>query len=163
MFTVLLAQYYQKYVSGVHIRESQGSASFEDDFDVMSCPDEAKIDPAVVTQFRCASAYLPSIVGRLERSDLTQFYGLYKQATAGPAQSADRPSFFDAKGRLKYEAWAQLGDMPKEVAMKAYVSKMVSMNLGWDPSSQHSSQGFGIRPSRPAVISESSDAASLSV
>ncbi|PIO70850.1 ankyrin repeat protein [Teladorsagia circumcincta] len=40
---------------------------------------------------------------------------------------------------------------------------MVSMNLGWDPSSQHSSQGFGIRPSRPAVISESSDTASLSV
>ncbi|KAK6057440.1 acyl CoA binding protein, partial [Cooperia oncophora] len=113
---------------------------------------KAKIDPALKAQFRSASAYLPSIVGKLERNDLTQFYGLYKQATAGPAQPADRPSFFDAKGKIKYEAWARLGDMPKDVAMKTYVTKMVSMNLGWDPSSQHSSQGFGVRPSRPAVI-----------
>ncbi|VDO65046.1 unnamed protein product, partial [Haemonchus placei] len=75
---------------------------------------KAKIDPALETQFQSASAYLPSIVGKLDRSDLMQFYGLYKQATAGPAQPAERPSFFDAKGRLKFDAWAQLGNMSKE-------------------------------------------------
>ncbi|KIH62965.1 ankyrin repeat protein, partial [Ancylostoma duodenale] len=124
---------------------------------------KAQIDPEVRARFRSASAYLPSIVGRLERSHLTQFYALYKQATAGPAKPADRPSFFDAKGRMKYEAWAQLGDMPKDVAMKTYVAKMAYMNLGWDPTAQHSSHGFGIRPSRPAAVSESSDGSSVAV
>uniref|UniRef100_A0A7I4YCR7 Acyl-CoA-binding domain-containing protein 6 n=1 Tax=Haemonchus contortus TaxID=6289 RepID=A0A7I4YCR7_HAECO len=163
MFTVLLARYYQKYIGGFGTQGTKGDKEFEDDFDIMSCPDEAKIDPALETQFQSASAYLPSIVGKLERSDLMQFYGLYKQATAGPAQPAERPSFFDAKGRLKFDAWAQLGNMSKQVAMQTYVTKMASLDVGWDPSTQHSSRGFGVRPSRPAVVSESSDGSSMSV
>lgn len=54
------------------------------------------------------------------------FWGIFKGfgAFSKPSsdnfylEPADRPSFFDAKGRMKYEAWAQLGDMPKDVAMK---------------------------------------------
>ena len=29
---------------------------------------------------------------------------------------------------------------------------MAYMNLGWDSTTQRSSQGFGIRPSRPAMV-----------
>ncbi|KAK6739609.1 hypothetical protein RB195_008233 [Necator americanus] len=163
MFTVLLARYYQACFRDSEQRETKKEISLEEEFGLMDNLDEAHIEPDVRARFRSASAYLPRIVGRLERSHLTQFYALYKQATAGPAKPADRPSFFDAKGRMKYEAWAQLGDMPKDVAMKTYVAKMAYMNLGWDPTAQDSSQGFGMRPSRPAAVSESSDGSSATV
>ncbi|KHJ83861.1 ankyrin repeat protein [Oesophagostomum dentatum] len=163
MFTVLLARYYQKCFEGPEQQETKKEISLEEEFGLMDNPDEAQIDPELRARFLSASSHLPSIVGRLDRNHLTQFYALYKQATVGPAKASDKPSFFDAKGRIKYEAWAQLGDMPKDVAMKTYVAKMAYMNLGWDPTAQRSSQGFGIRPSRPAVVSESSDGSSASV
>ncbi|XP_026148238.1 acyl-CoA-binding domain-containing protein 5A isoform X2 [Mastacembelus armatus] len=54
---------------------------------------------------------------------MLKFYSYYKQATLG-ACNIQRPHFWDAVGRAKWEAWNSLGDMPKEAAMAAYVDEV---------------------------------------
>ncbi|KAJ1374133.1 hypothetical protein KIN20_036749 [Parelaphostrongylus tenuis] len=161
MFAVVLARCYQRWFRVQHTEERVTLPS-DEEFEFVDNL-EAQIDPDLKLRFRSACNYLPTVLDRLERSHLMQFYALYKQATLGPAKDADRPSFFDAKGKLKYEAWAQLGDMPRDVAMKTYIAKMTYMNLGWDPGVQSMSHGFGARPSRPMVVDGSSDDAPTAV
>ncbi|WKY00511.1 hypothetical protein Q1695_014950 [Nippostrongylus brasiliensis] len=157
MFTVWLAQYYQKRTAGRNVQEviRNDNEEWEHDHD--------EVDPELKSQFRSASSFLPSIMGELERKDLMEFYAFYKQATCGVAKPTDRPPFFDIKGKAKYDAWVRLGDMTPEEAMRSYVAKMVAMNVGWDSSSKSTARGFGNRPSRPAAVSESSDGSFTSV
>uniref|UniRef100_A0A8C7M5J6 Acyl-CoA-binding domain-containing protein 5 n=1 Tax=Oncorhynchus kisutch TaxID=8019 RepID=A0A8C7M5J6_ONCKI len=54
---------------------------------------------------------------------MLKFYSYYKQATLGPC-SIPRPGFWDPVGKVKWDAWSDLGDMPKEEAMTAYVDEM---------------------------------------
>ncbi|VDN23433.1 unnamed protein product [Cylicostephanus goldi] len=151
MFTVLLARYYQRCFEGSG-QEGRKELSLEEEFGLMDNPDEAQIDPEVRARFQSASAYLPSIVGRLERSHLIQFYALYKQATVGPA--SERYLFFFVRFFIAFILFA----------LPSYVAKMAYMNLGWDPTVQNTSHGgFGVRPSRPAFVSESSDGSAASV
>lgn len=62
-------------------------------------------------------SYQPSNVMKL------RFYGYFKQATEGPCKG-QRPPFWDAVGRAKYDAWKNLGDMPKSAAMAKYVEEL---------------------------------------
>ncbi|XP_055784838.1 acyl-CoA-binding domain-containing protein 5A-like isoform X1 [Salvelinus fontinalis] len=54
---------------------------------------------------------------------MLRFYSYYKQATLGPC-SIPRPGFWDPVGKVKWDAWSDLGDMTKEEAMTAYVDEM---------------------------------------
>ncbi|KAG7487454.1 hypothetical protein MATL_G00023650 [Megalops atlanticus] len=54
---------------------------------------------------------------------MLKFYSYYKQATQGPCD-IPRPGFWDPVGKVKWDAWKSLGDMPKEEAMIAYVDEM---------------------------------------
>nr|XP_046210840.1 LOW QUALITY PROTEIN: acyl-CoA-binding domain-containing protein 5A-like [Oncorhynchus gorbuscha] len=54
---------------------------------------------------------------------MLRFYSYYKQATLGPC-NIPRPGFWDPVGKVKWDAWSDLGDMPKEEAMTAYVDEM---------------------------------------
>ncbi|XP_029385214.1 acyl-CoA-binding domain-containing protein 5A isoform X2 [Echeneis naucrates] len=54
---------------------------------------------------------------------MLKFYSYYKQATVG-ACNIPRPSFWDAVGKAKWDAWDSLGNMSKEEAMAAYVDEM---------------------------------------
>jgi len=51
------------------------------------------------------------------------FYGLYKQATAGPCQE-QRPSIFNYINRAKWDAWDKCRSMSKEAAMTAYIDEI---------------------------------------
>ncbi|UJR15245.1 hypothetical protein I4U23_002200 [Adineta vaga] len=51
------------------------------------------------------------------------FYGLYKQATAGPC-GEPRPSIFNYVNRAKWDAWDKCRTMNKEVAMSAYIDEI---------------------------------------
>ncbi|CAF0765112.1 unnamed protein product [Adineta steineri] len=51
------------------------------------------------------------------------FYGLYKQATAGPCKEA-RPSLFNYINRAKWDAWDKCRPMSKESAMLAYIDEI---------------------------------------
>ncbi|XP_076827134.1 acyl-CoA-binding domain-containing protein 5A [Brachyhypopomus gauderio] len=54
---------------------------------------------------------------------MLKFYSYYKQATQGPC-SIPRPGFWDPVGKVKWDAWHALGDMPKDEAMMAYVEDL---------------------------------------
>jgi len=54
---------------------------------------------------------------------MLRFYAFFKQATQGPCEGG-RPSFWDVVGRAKYDAWKNLGKMPKAEAMKLYVDEL---------------------------------------
>ncbi|XP_053492858.1 acyl-CoA-binding domain-containing protein 5A isoform X3 [Ictalurus furcatus] len=54
---------------------------------------------------------------------MLKFYSYYKQATQGPC-NIPRPGFWDPVGKVKWDAWNALGDMPKEEAMTAYVDDL---------------------------------------
>lgn len=62
-------------------------------------------------------AYQPS------KDLLLRFYAYYKQATIG-RNDQPRPSFWDVVNRAKWQAWENLGDMPKEKAMQKYVDEL---------------------------------------
>jgi acyl-CoA-binding protein len=54
---------------------------------------------------------------------MLRFYSLFKQSTDGPCKSR-RPAFWDVVGKVKYDAWKRLGDMPRDKAMEAYVNEL---------------------------------------
>lgn len=54
---------------------------------------------------------------------MLRFYSFFKQATDGPCKTR-RPAFWDMVGKVKYDAWKRLGDMPREKAMEAYVDEL---------------------------------------
>jgi acyl-CoA-binding protein len=57
-----------------------------------------------------------------------QLYGLFKQATVGEC-NASCPSFWDFRGKAKWNAWNELGKMTKEEAMKKYVTLILTLGF----------------------------------
>lgn len=51
------------------------------------------------------------------------FYSYFKQATQGPCTQR-KPNFWDVIGRAKWDAWAALGNLPREKAMELYVEEL---------------------------------------
>ncbi|CAF97634.1 unnamed protein product [Tetraodon nigroviridis] len=78
---------------------------------------EAKFDAAVKVIWS-----LPE-EGPFQPSDdmLLRFYGYYMQATQGPCNIPRPSSFWDPRGKVKWDAWSSLGNMTKVEAMKNYV------------------------------------------
>lgn len=60
---------------------------------------------------------------KLDNDTLLSLYGYYKQAMIGDC-NIDEPTFFDLKGKAKWDAWTQNKGMSKEHAMKRYVKKV---------------------------------------
>lgn len=83
------------------------------------------------TVFSKAAAHLPSVATALAQDKLLFFYARYKQANEG-ACDTPKPGFFDFKGRQKWEAWKNLGDMSKKDAMKEYVSAIADVDPDWE-------------------------------
>ncbi|VDP06115.1 unnamed protein product [Soboliphyme baturini] len=54
--------------------------------------------------------------------EMLDIYGLYKQAMVGDVTS-DKPTFFDFKGKSKWEAWKKCKGISKESAMNQYIAK----------------------------------------
>ena len=92
------------------------------------CTDVVKLLEEV--DFEKAALHMKSLVGKLGTEDLLYFYGRYKQARCGKCQEA-KPGFFEFQAKQKWTAWSDLGDMPKETAMKEYVEKMDEVDPGW--------------------------------
>ena len=60
---------------------------------------------------------------QLDNDNLLSLYGYYKQAIDGDC-NISCPSFWDLRGKAKYEAWKQHEGMSKEHAMKRYIKKV---------------------------------------
>jgi len=54
---------------------------------------------------------------------MLRFYGLFKQATEGICNQP-KPAFWAVINKAKWDAWKNLGNMPKEEAMKNYVDEL---------------------------------------
>lgn len=82
-------------------------------------------------QFDEAVNYIQTAEGDFKPSnDLKlEFYGLYKQATAGDV-SGKRPGMMDFVGRAKYDAWAELKGTSSEDAMQRYIDRLEAMKRG---------------------------------
>jgi acyl-CoA-binding protein len=78
--------------------------------------------------FDAATTYVGSLAanGDVSETDLLKFYGLFKQATEGPCETA-KPAFFDLKGRTKWAAWKNVGDISSEEARTAYIDLLTSL------------------------------------
>lgn len=93
--------------------------------------DCAPIEGEVEALFNKAASYLQTLASSLPQDKLLHFYARYKQATEGPC-NIPKPGFFDFKGKQKWEAWKDVGDMSKNDAMKEYVSAMRETDPEWE-------------------------------
>jgi acyl-CoA-binding protein len=112
----------------------------------------------VENNFNLAANFIQSNHQRFNnRSDLLKFYAFYKQSTIGALDitQQSRPSFFKIQERAKYDAWAALGSMDRETAMKSYVELLTSLDPDWKSEVSQESKGsdgsFGVSVSRPKV------------
>jgi acyl-CoA-binding protein len=71
--------------------------------------------------FEQAASDIHQLSVRPDNDTLLKLYALYKQGTEGN-QSRAQPGFFDFVGIAKYDAWAQLHDVPREDAMHRYIA-----------------------------------------
>ncbi|KAG2431075.1 hypothetical protein HXX76_009608 [Chlamydomonas incerta] len=94
--------------------------------------------------FSGAASFLAAAViakdGRFDDKLKLQFYGLYKQATAGKCTTG-KPAFWDPAGRAKWDAWAALGDLDKDAAMQRYVELLSGVAPDWDAGASGSKPG----------------------
>lgn len=76
---------------------------------------------ALADDFEAAVARVNGLAAAPPTAVMLRLYGLYKQATAGDA-TGKRPGVIDVKGRAKWDAWAALGGMSREEAMRGYIA-----------------------------------------
>lgn len=74
----------------------------------------------VVAKVRSAPADGPF---RPDNEMKLRMYALYRQACDGDVQGK-RPGMLDVVGRFKYDAWAAVGGMAREEAMRRYVAEV---------------------------------------
>ncbi|CAJ0930259.1 unnamed protein product, partial [Mesorhabditis belari] len=122
------------------------SSALNSNIDVTTL-DEKEIN----SYFNSAASFLPSITDRVNEQVLLRLYGLYKLATMGPPTSEDKPSFYDVRGKKKFQAWSDLKGLSPRDAMGEYILEIDSLGLGWNPNVSVNRQTFGKLPSRPAV------------
>ncbi|CAG0883306.1 unnamed protein product [Darwinula stevensoni] len=105
-------------------------------------------------EFEKAAAYIRAVALKLDTKDLTYLYARYKQAQEGPCNIA-KPGFFDFQGKIKWEAWKELGEMDGMRAMEEYVAHVSMIAPEWQESSGDTStttHNMGVSVSRPAVV-----------
>lgn len=71
-------------------------------------------------EFAVAQKAVQDLPERPDNDTLLELYSFYKQATEGDV-TGDKPSAFDFKARVKFDAWEARKGMKREVAMRAYV------------------------------------------
>jgi len=75
-------------------------------------------DPRLEDSFDCAARYVANNSHLLPREHLFDFYGLYKQATAGDCPDCPRPEDWSSK----WECWRENKGMSRSAAKGSYVT-----------------------------------------
>jgi acyl-CoA-binding protein len=76
--------------------------------------------------------------------DKLVFYGLYKQATAGPCNMPS-PSCFAWSDKAKWQRWHDLGDLSPALAARRYIEHLDSMQDSWRSSMPPQLQDLGMQ------------------
>lgn len=85
----------------------------------------------IENKFNRAAKFLQSNVDKIDQSLLLECYGLYKQATVGKCNTK-KPGIFNLQQKSKWNAWNNLGEMEKQIAMESYIEKIDKFNPEWD-------------------------------
>ncbi|XP_064463587.1 acyl-CoA-binding domain-containing protein 6-like [Ornithodoros turicata] len=105
-------------------------------------------------QFSAAAQFLQTNTKELTSAQLLYLYARYKQVQEGPCCIA-KPSVFDPKGRQKWDAWKQLGDMSSTQAMQEYIAEIERLFPTWKPQDQKfPGTGFGSAVSKLQIVQE---------
>mmetsp|Transcript_10553 Transcript_10553/g.12196 ORF Transcript_10553/g.12196 Transcript_10553/m.12196 type:complete len:99 (+) Transcript_10553:2-298(+) len=91
---------------------------------------------SVEKDFNAAVAYvrgLPKGKSPISTSKQLDFYARFKQATLGTCaeHGGAQPWAVKVEARAKWDAWNKLGNMPKDEAMKEYVSMLNEVSPKW--------------------------------
>lgn len=100
--------------------------------------------------FNQATNHVRKITGNLDNNKLLELYGLYKQGTEGRCDTP-KPSWYDGKGRKKWEAWHKIRDMPGDQAKEMYISLVQKYDPEW--TSESPTSNFGTKDLWVAVSS----------
>jgi len=83
---------------------------------------------ALAASFEAAAAAAADFpAGKLSSEQKLHLYGLFKQATVGPAPLAPTTSALDIVGRMKHQAWSGMRDLTRAAAMAKYGSYVESL------------------------------------
>lgn len=99
--------------------------------DSSSDNEDMTVATQIETDFNAAANYVQKVVAQLDKSLLLEFYGLYKQSMIGKCDTP-KPGMFGLQAKAKWNAWNQLGDMPKNAAQLAYISKLTDLYPDWN-------------------------------
>lgn len=104
-------------------------------------------------RFEKASDHLRCLVPRLDSGQLLGFYALYKQATVGPC-NAQRPTWYQMEAKHKWEAWNNLGNMSREVAMVNYVRAIEKLDPDWLDNAADTKNKIWVSVSKPCNVDQ---------
>ncbi|XP_076036836.1 acyl-CoA-binding domain-containing protein anorexia [Oratosquilla oratoria] len=86
---------------------------------------------SLMERFDRAAGHLRSVADSVPNDKLLYLYGRYKQATEGPCHTV-KPGLFDFRGKQKWQAWKDLGNLSKDDAMKEYVDALLDIDPDWE-------------------------------
>ncbi|VDO86478.1 unnamed protein product [Heligmosomoides polygyrus] len=102
------------------------------------CTFKVDADSKLKSPFLSASSFLPTIVGKLDRSTLIEFYALYKQATCGPASKFHPNLFicwcdFESAGERELLLWFTAAKADDETTiMEIFILQMTALHWAID-------------------------------
>ncbi|XP_030751055.1 acyl-CoA-binding domain-containing protein 6-like isoform X1 [Sitophilus oryzae] len=83
-------------------------------------------DDILNNKFNKCVMHIQSIAGSLANETLLKLYAFYKQSNDGQC-NIPKPSWYDMKGKAKWEAWISLGNMSKNEAKIKYINSVVEI------------------------------------
>lgn len=107
-------------------------------------------------KFMTAANHLTKLVSTLDNDTLLKLYGFYKQGLEGDC-SAKKPSWYDVKGKSKWEAWDKLKGMPQPDAKKQYIDLIRNIDQGFDVDKKPDSKEFWVTVSTMQNTEEALD------
>lgn len=93
---------------------------------------EIEASRSLAELFEKAAVHFQGLVQVACREQLLYLYARYKQVRAGNCNTP-KPSFFDFKGKQKWEAWKALGDSSPSQAMQEYIAVVKKLDPSWNP------------------------------
>lgn len=95
--------------------------------------EELCITDELTEKFTKAANHLQTLLPTIDNQKLLLLYGYYKQGLEGPC-NISKPSWFDMKGKAKWEAWKKLGNMPQNEAKYLYVKNIEALDPNFSDS-----------------------------
>ncbi|KAJ8683271.1 hypothetical protein QAD02_019063 [Eretmocerus hayati] len=106
--------------------------------------------------FNKAAGHIQSLAAQLDQDRLLGFYGLYKQATCGPC-NVSSPYWYQVQAKHKWDAWNNLRDMSREVAMASYIRAVAKLDPDWERDAKSSSKAWVVVSRLPNTDTELRD------